>query len=333
MRKTSMKKKAQISTVMMTFAVTIITAIIAIGLGSVHIPIADILKTLTTSTTQTEYSTIIWDIRLPRVLLALIIGANIALSGALLQAVMGNPLADPGLTGVTSGAAVFVLLIMLAFPQYTALIPIAAFIGGVLAATIVYSLAWRKNGISPVTIILSGVAVNALAGGAIGYLSIIYSDRLPSAVQWMNGSLAAKGNGALLTILPYAIVGWIAAFLSIRKANVIRMGDQVAANLGENVTKIRITLSLVAVFLAAISVATIGMIGFVGLIVPHMARLFVGSNYKYLLPMSMALGALILLVADTGGRTLFAPLEIPAGILMAVIGGPYFLYLMRKRGF
>lgn len=328
-----MKKKAQISTVMMTFAVTIITAIIAIGLGSVHIPIADILKTLTTSTTQTEYSTIIWDIRLPRVLLALIIGANIALSGALLQAVMGNPLADPGLTGVTSGAAVFVLLIMLAFPQYTALIPIAAFIGGVLAATIVYSLAWRKNGISPVTIILSGVAVNALAGGAIGYLSIIYSDRLPSAVQWMNGSLAAKGNGALLTILPYAIVGWIAAFLSIRKANVIRMGDQVAANLGENVTKIRITLSLVAVFLAAISVATIGMIGFVGLIVPHMARLFVGSNYKYLLPMSMALGALILLVADTGGRTLFAPLEIPAGILMAVIGGPYFLYLMRKRGF
>ncbi len=328
-----MRKKAQTSTVIITFAVTIIVAIIAIGLGSVTIPIPDILKTLTSGATQSEYSTIILDIRMPRVILALIIGANIALSGALLQAVMGNPLADPGLTGVTSGAAVFVLLIMLAFPEYTALIPIAAFIGGVIAATIVYSLAWRKNGISPVTIILSGVAVNALAGGAIGYLSIIYSDRLPSAVQWMNGSLAAKGNTALFTILPYAIIGWIAAFLSIRKANVIRMGDQVAANLGENVTKIRIVLSLVAVFLAAISVATIGMIGFVGLIVPHMARLFVGSNYKYLLPMSMALGALILLIADTGGRTLFAPLEIPAGILMAVIGGPYFLYLMRKRGF
>lgn len=328
-----MRKKAQASTVIITFAATIIVAIIAIGLGSVTIPIPDILKTLTSGATQSEYSTIILDIRMPRVILALIIGANIALSGALLQAVMGNPLADPGLTGVTSGAAVFVLLIMLAFPEYTALIPIAAFIGGVIAATIVYSLAWRKNGISPVTIILSGVAVNALAGGAIGYLSIIYSDRLPSAVQWMNGSLAAKGNTALFTILPYAIIGWIAAFLSIRKANVIRMGDQVAANLGENVTKIRIVLSLVAVFLAAISVATIGMIGFVGLIVPHMARLFVGSNYKYLLPMSMALGALILLIADTGGRTLFAPLEIPAGILMAVIGGPYFLYLMRKRGF
>lgn len=328
-----MIKKASSGTVMLTFFITIVFAVLAIGFGSVRIPVSEIIQTIMGTSANDEYRTIIFDIRMPRVLLALIIGANIAISGALLQAVMGNPLADPGLTGVTSGAAVFVLFIMLAAPEYTNLIPIAAFVGGVVAATIVYSLAWRKNGISPVTIILSGVAVNALAGGAIGFLSIMYSDRLPSAVQWMNGSLAAKGNNALLMILPYAIVGWIASIFAIRKANVIRMGDQVAANLGEKVVRIRIVLSLLAVFLAAISVATIGMIGFVGLIVPHMARLLVGSNYKYLLPMSMALGALVLLVADTGGRTLFAPLEIPAGILMAVIGGPYFLYLMRKRGF
>lgn len=328
-----MIKKAGSGTVLLTFLITLVFAVVAIGLGSVRIPISEILQTITGASANDEYRTIIFDIRMPRVLLALIIGANIAISGALLQAVMGNPLADPGLTGVTSGAAVFVLLIMLAAPEYTNFIPIAAFIGGVIAATIVYALAWRKNGISPVTIILSGVAVNALAGGVIGYLSIIYSDRLPSAVQWMNGSLAAKGNNALMMVLPYAIVGWIASIFAIRKANVIRMGDQVAANLGEKVIRIRIVLSLIAVFLAAISVATIGMIGFVGLIVPHMARLLVGSNYKYLLPMSMVLGALVLLVADTGGRTLFAPLEIPAGILMAVIGGPYFLYLMRKRGF
>lgn len=328
-----MIKKASSGTVMLTFFITIVLAVLAIGFGSVRIPVSEIIQTIMGTSANDEYRTIIFDIRMPRVLLALIIGANIAISGALLQAVMGNPLADPGLTGVTSGAAVFVLFIMLAAPEYTNLIPIAAFVGGVVAATIVYSLAWRKNGISPVTIILSGVAVNALAGGAIGFLSIMYSDRLPSAVQWMNGSLAAKGNNALLMILPYAIVGWIASVFAIRKANVIRMGDQVAANLGEKVVRIRIVLSLLAVFLAAISVATIGMIGFVGLIVPHMARLLVGSNYKYLLPMSMALGALVLLVADTGGRTLFAPLEIPAGILMAVIGGPYFLYLMRKRGF
>lgn len=319
--------------VIVTFMLAIVAGIIAIGLGSVTITIPEILKVLFSSTDIGVHDTIIWDIRLPRVLLAMIIGANIAISGALLQAVMGNPLADPGLTGVTSGAAFCVLVIMLAAPEYTQFIPVAAFVGGLIAATIVYSLAWRRNGISPITIILSGVAVNALCGGGIGYLSIMYSDRLPSAVQWLNGSLAAKGNNALFMVFPYAIVGWILSILAIRKANIIRLGDQVASNLGENVNLIRILLSLLAVFLAAISVAAIGMIGFVGLVVPHMARLLVGSNYKYLLPMSMALGALVLLLADTGGRTLFSPTEIPAGILMAVIGAPYFLYLMRRKAF
>ncbi|MFJ7696542.1 iron ABC transporter permease [Lysinibacillus fusiformis] len=317
-----------------TFVVTILAAVIAIGLGSVHISIPDILSTLINGRGQEGvYTTIIWDIRLPRVLLALIIGASIAISGALLQAVMGNPLADPGLTGVTSGAAAFVLLILLANPELTHLIPIAAFVGGLIAAAIVYTLAWRRTGITPITIILSGVAVNALCGGVIGFLSILYSDRLPSAVQWMNGSLAAKGNASLHMIYLYAIIGWILSIFAIRKANIIRLGDQVATNLGESVTRIRIMLSILAVFLAAISVAAVGMISFVGLIVPHMARLLVGSDYKYMLPMSMALGAIVLLIADTGGRTLFAPLDIPAGILMAVIGGPYFLYLMRKRAF
>lgn len=328
-----MNKSRSGSIVTFTFLLAIVAAVIAIGLGSVTISVPEIVKTFFGSSAAAVNDTIIWDIRLPRVLLAMIIGANIAISGALLQAVMGNPLADPGLTGVTSGAAVCVLVIMLAAPEYTQFIPLAAFVGGLIAATIVYALAWRRNGISPITIILSGVAVNALCGGGIGYLSIMYSDRLPSAVQWLNGSLAAKGNNALYMVFPYAIVGWILSIFAIRKANIIRMGDQVASNLGENVNRIRILLSILAVFLAAISVAAIGMIGFVGLVVPHMARLLVGSNYKYLLPMSMALGALVLLLADTGGRTLFSPLEIPAGILMAVIGGPYFLYLMRRGNF
>lgn len=318
------------SIVVFTFLLTICLGIVSIGLGSVHISIPDILTTLFGTSPTSVHDTIIWDIRLPRVVLAMVIGANIAVSGALLQAVMGNPLADPGLTGVTSGAAVCVLVIFLVAPEYTQFIPLAAFIGGLIAAAIVYSIAWKRNGISPIMIILSGVAVNALCGGGIGYLSILYSDRLPSAVQWLNGSLAAKGNNSLWMVLPYAIVGWIITIFIVRKANVIRMGDQVAASLGENVNRLRIVLSLLAVFLAAISVAAIGMIGFVGLIVPHIARLLVGSNYKYLLPMSMALGAFILLIADTGGRTLFSPMEIPAGILMAVIGAPYFLYLMRR---
>lgn len=328
-----MKKTRSGLIVSITFILVIIFAIIAIGLGSVTVPIKEIIQTIFQTGSTDVNETIIFNIRLPRVLLALIIGANIAISGAILQAVTGNPLADPGLTGVTSGAAVAVLMIMLAFPEYSSFIPIAAFGGGILAATVVYSLAWKRRGLSPVSIILAGVAVNALCGGVVGYLSIMYSDRLPSAVQWMNGSLAAKGNSVLWMVLPYAVVGWIASIFAIRKMNIIKLGEQVATNLGENVNKIRIILSILAVFLAAISVAAIGMIGFVGLIVPHMARFLVGSNYKFLLPMSMALGALVLLIADTGGRTIFAPLEIPAGIVMAVIGGPYFLYLMRRSVF
>lgn len=319
--------------ILCTFILVIVAAILAIGMGSVHITIPDIWSTIQGKPAKAVYDTIVWDIRLPRVLLAMIIGANMAISGALLQAVMGNPLADPGLTGVTSGAAACVLVIMLASPEHTQWIPLAAFVGGIIAAAIVYFLAWRRNGISPITIILSGVAVNALCGGMIGFLSILFSDRLPSAVQWLNGSLAAKGNEALYLILPYAIVGWICSIFAIRKANIIRLGDQVASNLGENVNRIRILLSLLAVFMAAISVAAIGMIGFVGLIVPHMARMLVGSDYKYMLPMSMVLGAVVLLVADTAARTVMSPLDLPAGILMAVVGAPYFLYLMRRRSF
>lgn len=316
-----------------TFWLMLFVAVVAIGLGSVPIAVPDVIATLFGDTVDAKHETIIWDIRLPRVLLALIVGANMAVSGALLQAVMGNPLADPGLTGVTAGAAACVLVIMLAYPEHVYLVPLAAFLGGIISAVIVYTLAWRRTGITPITIILSGVAVNALFGGIVGFLSIIYSDRLPSAVQWLNGSLAAKGTSALMMIYPYAIIGWILSIFAIRKANIIRLGDQVAINLGENVNRIRISLSILAVFLAAISVAAIGMVGFIGLIVPHMARMLVGSDYKYLLPMSMFLGAVVLLLADTGGRTLFAPLDIPAGILMAVIGAPYFLYLMRRRAF
>ncbi|ELK39345.1 iron compound ABC transporter permease FhuG [Brevibacillus agri BAB-2500] len=158
------------------------------------------------------------------------------------------------------------------------------------------------------------------------------SSKLPAALQWMNGSLSGKSTSDVLTILPYSVVGWIAALMCIRQANILRLGEQVAHNLGQNLNRLRFTLSLIAVYLAAISVSTVGLVGFVGLIVPHMSRMLMGSDYRMNLPFGLVLGSLVLLVADTLGRTLFAPLEIPAGIVMAIVGGPYFLYLMRKGG-
>ncbi|MFS0918058.1 FecCD family ABC transporter permease [Brevibacillus sp. 179-C 1.1 NHS] len=309
-----------------------VAVLLSIGLGSVRLSLSETIETVL-GNGDAASQTILWDIRIPRVLLALLIGANLAASGALLQAVMQNPLADPGLTGVSSGAAVTVLFIMLVMPDYSYLIPLAAIIGGGVAAGMVYSMAWKKQGgLAPVRIILSGVAVNAVFGGAIGLLSILYSDKLPGALQWMNGSLSGKGMGDVLVMLPYSIVGWLAALLSIRQANILRLGEQVAHNLGQNLHRLRLSLSIIAVYLAAVSVSTVGLVGFIGLVVPHMSRMLVGSDYRLSLPFGLVLGSLVLLVADTFGRTAFAPLEIPAGIVMAIVGGPYFLYLMRKGG-
>lgn len=312
-----------------TSILLLIFVVISIGMGSVYIPPLETIQTIFTRSEEMA-TTIIWDLRIPRVAVAAIVGVNLALSGALLQAVMRNPLADPGLTGVSSGASVTVLAIMLVFPNFTSFVPIAAMIGGTIAVAIVYALAWKKNTISPVRIILAGVAVNAIFGGITGLLSILYSDRLPAALQWMNGSLGGKGMGDVAVLLPYSMIGWVLALFCIRSANLLSLGEKVASNLGENTNRIRILLSLVAVYLAAVSVSIVGLLGFVGLVVPHMARLIVGTNYRFVIPMSMVLGAVVLVIADTIGRTLFAPLDLPAGIIMAMVGGPYFLYLMRK---
>lgn len=312
-----------------TSILLLIFIVISIGMGSVYISPLETIQTIFTRSEEMA-TTIIWDLRIPRVAVAAIVGVNLALSGALLQAVMRNPLADPGLTGVSSGASVTVLAIMLVFPNFTSFVPIAAMIGGTIAVAIVYTLAWKKNTISPVRIILAGVAVNAIFGGITGLLSILYSDRLPAALQWMNGSLGGKGMGDVAVLLPYSMIGWVLALFCIRSANLLSLGEKVASNLGENTNRIRILLSLVAVYLAAVSVSIVGLLGFVGLVVPHMARLIVGTNYRFVIPMSMVLGAVVLVIADTIGRTLFAPLDLPAGIIMAMVGGPYFLYLMRK---
>lgn len=312
-----------------TSILLLIFVVISIGMGSVYISPLETIQTIFTRSEEMA-TTIIWDLRIPRVAVAAIVGVNLALSGALLQAVMRNPLADPGLTGVSSGASVTVLAIMLVFPNFTSFVPIAAMIGGTIAVAIVYALAWKKNTISPVRIILAGVAVNAIFGGITGLLSILYSDRLPAALQWMNGSLGGKGMGDVAVLLPYSMIGWVLALFCIRSANLLSLGEKVASNLGENTNRIRILLSLVAVYLAAVSVSIVGLLGFVGLVVPHMARLIVGTNYRFVIPMSMVLGAVVLVIADTIGRTLFTPLDLPAGIIMAMVGGPYFLYLMRK---
>ncbi|PIE98689.1 MAG: iron ABC transporter permease [Treponema sp.] len=274
---------------------------------------------------------IIFDLRLPRILIALIIGMNLAVSGALLQAVMQNPLADPGIIGVSAGASVGGIILMLALPQYSYLVPIVAFLGAMFAVFLIYILAW-KDGFTPIRIILSGVAINALLGSITGLVSILFSDRLQGALMWLNGSLSAKGWSQFKVLATYSFPLLIAALFCIRSANILLLGDAKASSLGVKVNRVRFLLSVVAAFLAAVSTSVVGIIGFVGLVIPHIFRILVGSDYKVLLPFSMFGGAVLLLAADTFSRNIASPLELPVGIVMSVFGAPFFLYLLRTSG-
>lgn len=181
-------------------------------------------------------------------------------------------------------------------------------------------------------IVLAGVAVNTILGGIISFFSVMYSDRIQSALLWLNGSLSARTWEDVKTLSVYVAVGLVASCFLIRSANILQLGDEAAINLGVNLNLTRLIISIVAVFLAASITSVVGIISFIGLIVPHMARMLLGSDHKYTLPFSMVLGGIVLLLADTLARTIGGSIEIPVGVMMSIVGGPFFLYLLRKRG-
>lgn len=272
---------------------------------------------------------VIWNIRLPRMILAGLVGVNLALAGAILQGVMNNPLADPSIIGISSGAGLFAIFILVVLPQYQALVPLAAFMGAMGAAVIIYGLAW-KGGIQPMRIILAGVAVSALFGAGISATLVFFSDRVHGALTFMNGSLSARSWPEVWTILPYTSAGIILVNIFSEKLNILVLGDDVARGLGLNVELTRLGFTALAALLAASAVSVVGLLGFVGLIVPHSIRLLIGNDYKYMFPGSALLGATLVIFSDTFARTVLSPTEIPVGIVMAVIGAPFFLYLLRK---
>ena len=319
-------KKALI--ILISIILFIITVFFAVSMGSVSIPLKEIFNFLLDRGDDINKS-IIFDIRLPRVLIAALVGSNLAVAGALLQSVMKNPLADPGIIGVSSGASLGAITIMLIIPQYTYLVPLFAFLGGVFATFLIFILSW-KDGIKPIRIILSGVAINAMLGGATSLISVLNSDRIQGILMWVNGSIWGRSWNDLNMILMYSIIGLILSFFCVRTSNILLLSDEKAVNLGINVNRSRVLISLLGAFLAGISTSIVGIIGFVGLVVPHISRLVIGSDYKYLLPLSMIGGATMLLLADTFARIVAKPIELPVGTIMAVIGGPFFLYLLRK---
>lgn len=305
-------------------------SLLALGIGSAWFSPKEIVEGLWNG--DSTIHLVVLNLRLPRILIAILTGAALSISGALLQAVMRNPLADPGIIGVSAGAVTAATTVMLLVPGLLLLLPLFAFGGALLACVIIYILAW-KEGVDPVRIVLAGVAVNAVLGSYTSFLQLLNSDNLAGVLGFLNGSLSGRGWDQLWLVAGYAGIGLFLAFLCIKGANILQLGDEMALSLGVNVNAWRIIISAVAAFLAAATVAVAGMIGFVGLVVPHMARMMAGADYRSLIPVSALLGSLILLAADTAGRVLIPGMEIPVGLVMAMTGGPFFLYILRKKGY
>lgn len=320
-------RKASITGILIV--VLVIISITALRIGTVKYSTSEIFSIF--SKESSTVKTIVLNLRLPRVILGIIIGMCLAASGSILQAVMHNPLADPGIIGVSSGASVAATAIILIFPHLTSSLPLFAFAGAAISCLLIYILAWNK-GIDPVRIVLSGVAINTIFGGITSMFQLLNTEDLGQVLAWLNGSLSGKSWSEVKILSIYALIGLILAVFSIRSCNALQLGDDMAKNLGININLTRIALSAIAAFLAASTVAMVGMIGFVGLIVPHIARMLVGSDYKMMMPTAMLLGSVVVVFADTIGRTAFGILEVPLGIVMAVLGGPFFLYLLRKGG-
>lgn len=323
-------RRAPLALAGLALALLVVT-VLNLSLGSFPISAGDALRTaLRLESANPEYDFIVNQLRLPRTLLAILVGMGLAVAGAILQGLTRNALASPGIVGVNAGASVTVVAAIIAFPQISVrFYPLAAMAGAFAAAGIIYALAWR-GGSSPLRFILIGIAIAAVAG-AITSTLVVFGDieRVTGALVWMAGSVNGANWKHLRAIAPWLLL-LLPVLLSARALNALNLGEAVAAGLGVRVEWQRGLLLFASVALAAAAVSVAGTIGFVGLMAPHIARQLAGPSHEGLLPTSALTGALIVLAADTAGRNLFAPTQIPVGLFTAIIGVPYFLFLLYR---
>ncbi|WP_188688854.1 FecCD family ABC transporter permease [Pullulanibacillus camelliae] len=334
--KVERKKRRQVMGIIAILAtLVVLVLIISMNTGYIRLSPLAVIRTLFGGGTAKE-SLILFDLRLPRIIIAVLIGAALAVSGGVLQGISRNALADPGLLGINSGAGLMVVLFISFFSTHAAfsifLLPFLALVGAGVTAALIYLLSYKKDeGILPTRMILVGVALTAV----ISSMMIILTLRLDPndykfVATWMAGSIWGSDWHFVSALLPWIIVLLPYIFVKARYLNALNLGDSIATGIGAAVEKERLKLLAASVGLAAASVSVSGGIGFVGLIGPHIARRLIGPNHKYLLPVAALCGSLLLVVADTLARWVLQPSEIPTGIVVAVIGAPYFLYLLAK---
>ena len=282
-----------------------------------------------------DWVPIFWDVRIPRVLLAALVGAALACAGTAMQAVFRNPLADPYIIGVSSGAALGAAsagLLGLTAAVATFLPPMFAFVSALLTVFLVYFLGTVRRKVRVDTLLLSGVAVAAFLGAVVSFLIYFAKEQFHQLIFWLLGSLSLASWDVVAVVLPVVVVGTLVVFLHGRDLNALLLGEETAHNLGIDPEHLKRLMLGVAALMTAVAVAFTGIIGFVGLIVPHMMRLVLGADHRLLVPASTLFGATFLIWSDAVARTVVAPTVLPVGIITALCGGPFFIYLLRRSG-
>lgn len=306
------------------------SALLSAGAGATRVPASQVLGAMLDPTHP--FHAPLARVRLPRIVAAIEVGAALAVAGALMQTAVRNPLADAGLLGVSAGAGLAAILLLALRPEAARWLPLAAFVGSMGAVAILLGLAAlagaRANALS---LLLAGVALQAILFAGIAIVSFLYADQAPAFLQFTVGSLAATGWREVLWAFPALALGLAGAFALVRPLDLLLFDDASATSLGLSVDGVRLICAGLAALLAGAAVALGGLVGFVGLLVPNWMRLAVGSSHSRLLPLSALAGALLTVVADLVARTAVRPLELPVGAILAIVGGPYFLFLLFRR--
>ena len=317
----------------------ILVILISVTMGSVKVPPLRSIRILFQSIlglkgggNETE-RTIILSLRLPRAILAGLVGAGLSVSGATFQALLRNPLADPYILGVSSGAAVgAILAILLGLGTFSFGLPLISFLGALLTVLIVFYFGRQDGKIHPNTLLLAGVIIGSFLSALIMFfISVSQKEELHTIIFWLMGDFSFSNARAILIIFPYIVLGFFLLYLRSRQLNLILSGEENAVQLGVDVEKLKLVSYLSASLITAASVSVCGLIGFVGLIIPHAVRLIFGPDHRLLIPASALVGASFLIASDTVARTLLAPTELPVGVITAAFGGPFFIYLLRTR--
>ncbi len=320
------------------------TIVVAVSIGSIHVPVADVWAIIAdrvlpghrAPTWSASDEHIVWNLRLPRVLLGALVGASLAVSGAALQALTRNPLADPFLFGVSSGAALAAVASLTGAlgPLSGLSLPVSAFAGALATTFLVFALAAGRGRLDVLRLVLSGVAVAQVCSALTTLLLLRTSGRdsaVTSVLAWLAGSLARSTWGGLVAPALATVLGIVALLAISSSLNAVALGDDTAVAVGVDVGRLRIVVFVVTSLLVGVIVARSGAIGFVGLMVPHAVRRVVGTNHRRSLPWAAYAGALLMVVVDLAGRVVIAPSEVPVGVMTALIGGPFFVWMLRQR--